>query len=108
MTIPRFRPIIDPAVLLPSERPYKGPIRVGDVFAWEPDLPSARELCVVTRVDAPPPSPLVVEHLRGTATISCGTEYGVYCNSQFEGREVFNDESRFREAVVPTRLKGLA
>lgn len=59
-----------------SERPYKGPIEVGGCFIWEPDVHAAFERIVVTAV----------------------TEYAV----QSEGRlgTHWNDEGRFREAVV--------
>lgn len=77
-----IRPIIPEAVLVRGERPYPGDINPGDVFAWEPDLPYARELVVVTFVDK----------------LRIGTR-------PLDGdREVFNDIDRFREAVVQTRF----
>ncbi len=54
-------PIIDPAVLdlnpdlyrCGGGRYYVGPIRVGQIFAWCPELPRARELVIVTKITTP-------------------------------------------------------
>lgn len=80
---------------------YDGPIEVGDVFAWEVSLPYARELIVVTRI-GPPAAPLHVPHARGDAFISQGSEEQIWTRPIMGGREVNNDVSRFREAVIPT------
>lgn len=73
-------PMINEAELRRGKRPYEGEITPGDVFAWEPDLPYARELVVV----------------------KCITKTRV-CTRPLNGdEEVWNDLSRFREAVVPT------
>lgn len=79
-------PMIPSAYLAPSKRPYSGAIKPGDVFAWEPDLPHARELLVVTRIVDETHRTLVwTRHIDGD-------------------EEVYNDIDRFREAVVPTIL----
>lgn len=120
---------IDPAILVYGDcvlkadadgvphRWYDGEILPGQVFAWEPDLPHARELLVVTRVGGPPPPGQVIEHARGTAIFP--PPLGVLIWSRrFDGerfgttasfaREVYNDEERFREAVVPTLMRDVA
>ncbi len=62
MSYANFFPMIDPAVLDMSpklyrmkygERYYVGPIRIGQVFAWRPELPRARELVIVTEITIP-------------------------------------------------------
>jgi hypothetical protein len=101
-------PMIGEAELLREARPYAGQIRIGQVFAWEPDLSHARELLVVTRI-GPPPPPTAVHHSRGVAIISNGSDDVVYTRHFPDGKtEVWNDLSRFREAVVPTRYKDVA
>ena len=77
------KPLLHEAELKRGPRPYMGPIEPGEVFAWEPDLPYARELCVVTRLTG---------------------DY-VWTKPIKGGKEVWNDISRFREAVVPTIFK---
>lgn len=111
-------PAIAGVLLVRGERPYEGPIEVGMVFAWEPDLPHARELLVVTRIGGPL-APLVANHGAGSAVIFRGDDDERKIWSTFFGedpmpwrrgqdREVWNDESRFREAVVPTIYKPMA
>ena len=115
MSLP-IKPMIDEAVLVRGgERPYaaeivrgvrghrlyKGPINPGDVFAWEPDLPHARELVVVTRITGPGEDQ-TIEHALGVAVLSGGHEQRVWTRPLDGDEEVWNDESRFREAVVPT------
>lgn len=101
MTLP-IKPAIPEAVLRRGSRPYLGKISVGKIFAWEPDLPHARELCVVTRL-AEPEEPLRVKHRTGTALLSRGTEPQVWSRQYPDGGEEYNNDiSRFREAVVPT------
>jgi hypothetical protein len=101
---PAFRPVIAEAFLRRSGRPYRGDIRPGDVFAWEPDLPHARELCVVTRLTGPREDE-VIRHARGTAVI-CGTGEPLVWSRPLDGDdEWWNTESRFREAVVPTLFR---
>lgn len=67
---------------------YDGPIAVGAVFAWEPDLPHARELLIVTRIDGD--SRCCVIWTKPLTRDRAHT---------------WNDESRFREAVYPTHYK---
>lgn len=85
MALP-IKPEIPRAVLARGERPYSGEILPGEIFAWEPEMPHARELCIITKVIA-----------------RTGNEPLVYTRD-FPGRrqEVRNELSRFREAVVPT------
>ena len=102
---------------------YSGPLRVGMVFAWEPDLPHARELLIIVGI-CDPKEPLEVKHSRGVAFISRGNETQIWSmpldsphrGEPFTGRvsplpylwdrgAVPNDEGRFREAVIPTLVK---
>lgn len=73
-----------------APRPYKGNIEVGMVFAWEPTLPHARELILVTAISLPH---LGEEALIHTETLS---------DDSRTGQTFSNTEDRFREAVVPT------
>ena len=87
-------------------RPYDGPIEVGQIFAWEPDIPTARCLCIVSRIELEPPPPMIVHHAQGTAVLSNG--FGpVIWTWDFPDRtkECWNNEDSFREAVVPTKFK---
>lgn len=106
VTLPSL-PEIPRAMLRPTKRPYKGAIGVGDVFAWEPDLPHARELCVVTRITGPL-EPEAITHSRGTAVLFRGSETTILTRPLGGGKEVWNDESRFREAVVLTIFRPMA
>jgi hypothetical protein len=80
------KPQLFPGELQMHEGNLEGPIGLGEVFAWEPHLPWARELIVVTRIEEPPGDERVI-YTRPFP--SYGTENG-------------NDEGRFREAVVRT------
>ena len=74
--------------------PYQGEIRVGDLFVWEPDLSHAREDVIVVRIDTYENDESKIwtrSHLR---------RMHLYFNPT-----VWNDESRFREAVVPSQFK---
>jgi hypothetical protein len=81
------------AVLVRGPRPYTGSVEPGDVFAWEPDLPHARMLCVVMEVknngeeDWVRTRPLE-KNMPGSLAEPC-----------------WNSMDRFREAVVPTLFK---
>lgn len=79
--------MIPEAVLVREPRPYAGGISAGDIFAWEPDLPRARELVIVTRI-----------------TVDNYDEK-IYMRPIYGGKEYWNDADRFREAVVPTLHK---
>ena len=113
------KPAIENAVLnwegccLTSEsqgaiRWYPGEIRLGMVFAWEPNLPYARELCVVTGISGPM-EPITFNHARGVAVISRSNETTIYTRplGDLNKEEVWNEESRFREAVVPTIINDM-
>lgn len=62
---------------------HSGPIEAGMKFIWEPTL-DCSQLCEVTRVRA-----------------SAGAEDGMIWTTSPKQAEVYNDESRFREAAVP-------
>lgn len=67
-----------------THEPYAGEIKVGDEFMWEPDLPHAREPIVVTKIDETQNGRIIwSQSTRPSAT------------------PTWNEESRFREAVVP-------
>ncbi len=71
---------------------YAGPIEPGMVFAWEPFLPWARELIIVAEIAG--------------SRIGTYRQIGTYSfPASFEGYKDmrWNDISRFREAVAPTR-----
>lgn len=84
------------------------------MFAWEPDLPHAQELVVVTRLSGPGRD-AEIKHACGTAIISGGHDLRIWTRRLSGERfwtadgaartEVWNDESRFREAVVPTIMR---
>lgn len=82
-----FRPIIQEAVILREKDrrgfQYVGPIEPGAVFAWEPDLPGARELTIVTMVDSD----------------------FVWSRPMSGGETCMNKIDRFREAVFATIFK---
>lgn len=88
-------------------RQYEGPIEVGMIFAWEPDVPTARQLAVVCEITTPADdeiriwtmgldSPMREQPERWKAAMRHVSSH------LFEGAPTWNDESRFREAVVPT------
>jgi hypothetical protein len=80
-----FRPII-PAGIYQRRTVMDADIRPGRVFVWEPDLPYARELLVVTRFE--------------------GERVWTRSFPDY-GKEVFNDLDRFREACFPTIFKDM-
>lgn len=88
-------------------RRYEGPIEIGEIFAWEPDIPRARELVIVCQVDE------IQNDERRIWTLNLNSPMrgnpdrwraAMRHTAQFalDGAPVWNDESRFREAVVPT------
>jgi hypothetical protein len=84
---------------------YQGLIDPGMIFAWEPDLPYARELIIVVAITKALP-PIVVEHGRGTAFISQGDDDVIWTSRVDDlSKKTWNYFSQFREAVVATRLK---
>jgi hypothetical protein len=80
------------AQLPPSN--YSGEIKVGDLFLWEANLPHAREEVIVVRIDTPTKD-----------------ERKIWCRNSLRpmhmylNKTVWNDESRFREAVTPSQMK---
>lgn len=108
MSLPILPPINE-AILIRHEGDYTGPIEPGMVFAWEPDLPKARELIIVTRVTQPgdpdAPGGSEVEHATGTAYFLPPLETTIWAQSLTgNDSEISNTESRFREAVKATPL----
>lgn len=109
------KPPISPVLLVPhGDGPYEGAIRPGDVFAWEPDLPHARELLVVSCVEraaympeyaSPAGEPLAPETPGGifTEIVWCRRlDGGTFAGGR---DQVGNPIDRFREAVVATMFK---
>ena len=76
-------PLINEAEIVRHKGLLEGAIEVGEVFAWEPDKPWARELVVVTEIN-------------GDQIMTRGMH---------DKDEYWNDESRFREACQRTRFK---
>jgi hypothetical protein len=83
-------PEIPAAVLVQGSCPLVGPIEPGEVFAWEPDKPHARELLVVVRIEERPGDERLI-HSRPIGASPWG-------RIDTSG----NDESRFREACWRT------
>lgn len=80
------KPLIpEPYIVRSAPRPLCDPIKPGQILAWEPDLPTARELVIVTKVR--------------------GDFVWVRNLDDKYGRSYMNDESRVREACWPTRFK---
>lgn len=73
---------------------YLGEIKVGDLFVWEPNLAHAYDEIIVVRIDTPN-----------------NDERKIWCRSHLRkmhlyfNKTVWNDEGRFREAVVPSQFK---
>lgn len=85
-----LKPMIGEAILRRHGKgPLKGPITPGEVFAWEPDLPHARELCIVRRI-------YPVQKAPGW------TEIWVEAWDMDYAHTFNNEEARFREACVRT------
>jgi hypothetical protein len=91
------------------KRGYKGPIEPGMTFLWEPFIPHATEHLRVDRVTGPGDDEIVVDIPGTRCTVSGGHETRVWSRSwvatskisgDYTGPSVFNDESRFRGAVV--------
>lgn len=82
-----FNPIIPEAFLRREPGFLSGPIGIGEVFAWQPDIPYSRELCIVSRIVGPEDDRLV---------FTWDMNYT---------REVFNDELVFRQSCVRTHFR---
>lgn len=84
----------------------KGEIVPGEVFAWEPDLPGARELVVVSRIEEAPGSAgdkVILDTPRHHVTFLGSSERQIWCwDFPDYRREVSSDEGRFREACYRT------
>lgn len=84
---------------------YDGPIRPGMIFAWEPDLPHARELIIVVHVDMSGGDEARV-WTRSLGSPRRGKPFMPHLVPHLlPGHEIPSDESRFREAVVSTTFK---
>ncbi len=68
---------------------YQGPIKVGQVFIWEKDTVRAWARVKVTKIEPRPGDETRIHTLILKTT-----------SGKDEGREVWNDISRFREAVT--------
>lgn len=79
------KPPIGENELRRDKRPLRGPIEPGEVFAWEPDLPHARELIIVRRI------------------YKNGGEMWVESWDMNYAKTYHNEEDRFREACVRTQ-----
>lgn len=79
-----IRPAIAPAFIIRDRRPLRGPIKPGHIFAWEPDIPHARELVVVTRVEGD------------------SDDARIWSRPIDGDNEVWNTVDRFREAAYAT------
>lgn len=93
-----------------GEPGYQGEIKVGMKFLWEPFIPHATEHCIVTRITGPgedekiavPGSTCILSggHERRIWTRSWVSSKPVTNGGDYTAREVYNDEGRFREAVI--------
>jgi len=85
---------------------YTGPIEVGMIFAWEPDLPHAQELLIVVKIDE---ETVRAEKQIWTMPLDSpyrGKPWTPHVAPQlFEGKPLPQDEGRFREAIVTTYFK---
>lgn len=95
---------------------YSGPIEPGMTFLWEPFLPHATVHVKVTRVTGPGDDEKI-EIAESTCILSGGHEQRIWTRSwgrrylgntrtdgDYDGDEVWNEESRFREAVIAVPL----
>ena len=97
---------------------YTGNIRVGQVFAWNPDIPEARVLIVVTRITGGAAvGNRIVKHSSGVAVLmhpmTPGNQGIIWCRTLDKpehgtnDKEFWNEESHFRESVYPTRFRDM-
>ena len=93
-------------VLIRHKGKLKGVIAIGEVFAWEPDISTARELCVVVGLTAKDHLKQErIPHATGTAMLAVQRGEGVITRPlEGDGPECWNDMSRFREACMRTRF----
>jgi len=83
-----IKPMIAEVEIVRHKGKLKGAIKEGEVFAWEPDLPWARELLIVTSIET-----------REDATIIIHTKDMNYENP------AWNTERKFRESAQRTRFR---
>ena len=103
--LPRF-PKIPEAVLVRHKGLLRGPIAIGEVFAWEPDLPHARELVVVVELTGKSHRvETTVKHPLGTAVIAAESGAGVRTRALNGNKLCWNDMSRFLEAATRTKYQ---
>lgn len=86
---------------------YEGDLHVGQVFAWEPDIPTARELVIICSITERELDERAIWTLSLDSVMRGQRERWEkamrhVARSMFAGAPVWNDESRFREAVTPT------
>lgn len=79
----------DIEAMVAERQPYAGEIRVGMVFIWEPDNPRSYCRVVVTDIKCSGPED------------GPGGERWIRSSEKGDGLGAWNEESRFREAVVP-------
>jgi hypothetical protein len=104
---PQQNPMIPEAVLVRHRGALKGDIAVGEVLAWEPDIPTARELIVVTGLTGPDHlKQIEVPHGGGLAVLTVRRGEGVFTRPMGRDAPVcWSDISRFREACMRTLYK---
>lgn len=103
--LPHLPPVPE-AMLLRHDGELQGDIGIGEIYAWEPDLPHARELCVVIGLTGPDHlKQMTIEHGRGVAFLAAERGEGVISQRPDGGKALWNDISRFREACMRTRFK---
>ncbi len=83
---PRYYPEIDDGIIVRHSGKLRGKITPGEVFAWEPDKPWARMLCIVTHIHK-----------------NCDNENMIRSVDMDYQRPCINSEARFREACCRTR-----
>jgi len=84
----RYYPEIDEGCIIRHQGALRGKITPGEVFAWEPDKPWARMLCIVTHF---------YKNSDGETNIrSVDMDYNRPC---------INSETRFREACMRTKYR---
>lgn len=79
---PPYKPMIPDAVIIRHDGVLIGDIKPGEVFAWNPDIPHARELVIVSTID-------------NGSVGSWDMDYK---------RLYFNDERTFREVCFRTKF----
>lgn len=97
--------------------PYTGPIRIGQVFAWSPDIPEARLLIIVTHIGTDSADRLFL-HSSGVAELSShqskSSSDGIIWSrplhkpeNGMRDDEYWNEEDHFRHSVFDTRFRSM-